>query len=803
MADGAGRCVLLAGEPGIGKTRLAQEVDLRARERGMLVASGRCYETQQVVALAPFFEALTTAYAAAPQPLRTELPLRWPHVERLILDLAGTLNLPPPRTDAPDEQQRLFWQVTGFAQALAAARPVVLLVDDLHWADSASVGLLAHLARHTRGHPILVLGTYREEARWGQLAETPLADLVREHLVERIVVGRLARSGTEALMRTTLGGAEGAEGIEIAPALVDLVHTHTDGVPFFIQEIVRTLVERGDITRTAGRWDVRRMDELELPASVRAVIGQRLAHLSPMAREVLYEASVLGQTFRFADLERIAERSPVEWEMALDEAVTVALLRETGIELYAFHHALIQQVLYAGLPSRRKQRLHQAAGEALERWPEPERARRAAELAEHFLKAGAGARAMPYLLLAGSQAEVVYARGEAEQHYRQALELAHELGDQAQEAEALKQLGDLLEGSARYDEARGAYEHALALGQGPAQDPVGRAGLHHHIGSTFNAQKRVLEAAEAYDQAEAALGERATGRTAEWWRAWLGIQLDRITMHYWQSQLPEMTALVERVRPVIARHGTPRRRAEFFRDLTLLGLRRDLFVPCDETLADAQAALAAAHEAGVVSVVADTQFALGFVLLWRGDLDTAEEHLQGALALAERTPAAGPFGDLATACHTYLACLSRRRGKVDGSRRYAELGLAAATAHQMAAYVGMAQANLAWVAWRQGDHAEVETHGQAALATWQGGALQYPFKWAARWPLLGMACARGHVGDALTYARDLLAPLQQPLPPSLSVLIDRATQAWDADQPAAAARYLDVALAAAREDGYA
>src|SRR5262249_54054035 len=158
--------------------------------------------------------------------------------------------------------------------------------------------------------------------------------------------------------------------------------------------------------------------------------------------------------------------------MALDEAVTTGQLRETGIELYAFDHALIQQVLYAGLPPHRKRRLHQAAGEALERLPEQERARRAAELAAHFLKADARTRALPYLLLAGSQAEAVYAHAEAEQHYRRALDLAHDLGDQTQQVVALERLGDLLEGSARYDEARDAYKRALALDAEPAQDRI-------------------------------------------------------------------------------------------------------------------------------------------------------------------------------------------------------------------------------------------------------------------------------------------------------------------------------------------
>jgi eukaryotic-like serine/threonine-protein kinase len=803
LASGAGRCVLLAGEAGIGKTRLAQEVDRQARERGVLVITGRCYATQQAVALAPFFEALTAAYAGAPQRLRAALPSRWPHVARLVLDVAAIGDAPAPRADTPDEQQRLFWQVTDFVRALAAERPVALLVDDLHWADGASIALLAHLARHTRGDRILLLGTHRDEASWGQPAETPLADLMRERLVERIEVGRLTRSGTEALLLTTLGGAEGIKRAEIAPELVDLLHARTDGVPFFIQEIVRALAQRGDIAQTNGRWEGRQLDLSELPDSVRTVVGQRLAQLSQTAREVLFDASVLGQTFLFTELARLQELTPVAWEMALDEAVTTGLLRETGVEQYTFHHALLQQVLYAGVPARRKRRLHQAAGEALEALPEQERTRRAAELAAHFLRADAGARALPYLLLAGGQAEAVYAHAEAEQHYRQALELAQVLGDQAAEAGALERLGDLLAGGARYDAARSAYTHALALGDGAARDSIQWARLSLKMGNTFNAQKRVEEADAAYGRAEVELEGHATGRTEAWWRVWLGIQLDRIAMEYWQSHLPEMAALVERARPVIEPHGTPRQRAEYYRDLLLLGLRRDLFVPSNETLAHARTALAAAQEAGVLSVVADTQFALGFVELWRGELDAAEEHLRGALALVERTPAAGPFGDLATVCHTYLACLARRRGAVDEARGCAERGMAAATKHQMAVYIGMAQANLAWVAWREGHHDEAETQGNMALDEWRARGLAYPFRWAAHWPLLGVARARGRIGDAIAHARELSAPVQQPLPAPLRALVDQAAQAWDAGQPEAAASYLDAALAAAREAGYA
>ncbi|HLJ80577.1 MAG TPA: adenylate/guanylate cyclase domain-containing protein, partial [Ktedonobacterales bacterium] len=166
VMHGSGRLVLLTGEPGIGKTRLAQEVTLAVRNRGFLVATGRCYEPEQAVAYYPFLEALAVAAEAAPSSLRATLPRRWPDVLRLIPDGRPDEGGPQATERAvaggQEEQQRLFWAVTGFVRALADHRPVALLFDDLHWADSASLALLQHLARHTRAARVLLLGTYRD-----------------------------------------------------------------------------------------------------------------------------------------------------------------------------------------------------------------------------------------------------------------------------------------------------------------------------------------------------------------------------------------------------------------------------------------------------------------------------------------------------------------------------------------------------------------------------------------------------------------------------------------------------------------
>ncbi len=461
VAAGEGRLILLSGEPGVGKTRLAQEVTLLARNRGFLVAAGCCYEPQGAVAYYPFLEALTHAYAAAPATIRADLPRRWAGVSRLLPDQdvgVAAASAGPASGGGRDDQQRLFWQVTGFLQALAGRRPVALLLDDLHWADSASLDLLQHLARHTPQHRILLVGTYRDvEVNRHHPLEHALRDLGREKLVKRINVRRLSQAESRTLIALTLGEQD------VSEEFAQFLYGCTEGNPFFTQEIVRALVDRGDVYQKNGQWDRKAIEVIELPEIIRSVIGQRLSHQTTETQQVLRAASVLGQMFSFQDLAAMSGRTEDALEAALDAAIEAGLAHEVERDRFRFHHALFQQALYRELPARKKRRLHRAAGEALEKLPERKRAGRVAELAYHFLAADEGARALPYALQAGDQAEALYAHSEAEQHYRTAIELAREIGDQAREAEALEKLATVLVLMTHYDEALELSERALEL----------------------------------------------------------------------------------------------------------------------------------------------------------------------------------------------------------------------------------------------------------------------------------------------------------------------------------------------------
>jgi hypothetical protein len=227
-------------------------------------------------------------------------------------------------------------------------------------------------------------------------------------------------------------------------------------------------------------------------------------------------------------------------------------------------------------------------------------------------------------------------------------------------------------------------------------------------------------------------------------------------------------------------------------------MRRDRYVVSDQTLAIAREALGASREWGDLKVMAESQFEVGFLYLWRRELKAAEENLQAALELVETCGAASTR----TIILTYLTVLCRFRGQVDAVRNHAGRAEEAAVAARMPDYVAAAQGNLAWAAWREGNLADAEARSRAALQQWRQSALVYPFRWISLWPLVGMALACGRDEEAWAHARALLEPAQQRLPAELNGALQAAVQAKADDQAGVARLHLDRAMQLAREMGY-
>lgn len=717
--NGMGRLVLLAGEPGVGKTRLAQEVTLKAQHWGFLVATGRCYEPEQAVPFYPFLEALATVYSASSAAIRADLPRRWPQLARLLPEQLGAV--PEPALTGEEDQLWLFRAVTHLLSTIAEEIPVAILLDDLHWIDDSSLKLVQYLARYTRGTRVLLLGTYRDvEVHRQHPLERMLLDLGRERLVEEVPVRRLAREETAALVAEILGDSQRLDD------LVGLVHDRTGGNAFFVEEMVRALVENGSLFKADGRWEWRESDTVEVPKSVRSVIGQRLSRLDEEAQEILRAASVLGQEFRFDDLLALARAVPGvrlvaegrerhgwnedEIDAALAAAVGSGLIREKDGDVFAFNHALTQQALYAELSTRRRKRLHLAAGRVLEHLPEREVVRRAGELAWHFLEGDDEEQAYTYAVMAGEQAESVFANGEAERHYRTALELARELDDEDREAMVLERLGGVLAVVAKYDKALDLYERAARLHawRGNAEGErcvVAKIGHVHAQRGTWREGIDRLQPLVADLDAGTEGIEPTSGYAA------LYAALARLYSH--SGWYREMLDAAERAVTLARAVGDDRTQgmAEILRTEALWELGED-----EEALRTIEEVIPRAEAAGDV---ANLNLALTHAAVYyarRGEFEKDRLYHERALALAERR---GDRGQTVLSLMN-LSANWFHTGDWNRSRVYLERAEATISTLRVSRLSLWPAAARAWLCLRSGELEEAEAHA-ASLISYAAG----------------------------------------------------------------------------------
>ena len=430
VASGEGReVVLIAGEPGQGKTTLVSEIARRAHEDGMTVLLGRCDE-EVGVPYQPFHEGLTHYVAhTAETLLRCHVDAHGGELEPLVPALHRRLgDLPSLQSTDPDTERYLLYGATvGLLELASVQTPVVVVLDDLHWADKPSLQLFRHIVANTATTRLLILATYRDaELSASHPLTEALGGLLRQAGVTSIDLRGLDDTSVMAFMEAAAGHGLDEAGVELAHQ----VYRETDGNPFFVAEMLRNLAESGAIHQdSTGRWTAAHTEgQLALPHSVRAVIGSRLARLGDDATKLLATAAVIGRDF---DLDLLAEATGGDEDEiidVLDKAQRAALVAEVdGIPgRYSFSHALVQHTLYEDLGGTKRTRLHKTVGEAIERLYGTTNEERVGELARHFLLATRPAnadKAITYAQRAGETALAALAPDDAVRYLSQALEL--------------------------------------------------------------------------------------------------------------------------------------------------------------------------------------------------------------------------------------------------------------------------------------------------------------------------------------------------------------------------------------------
>ncbi|MDA0746423.1 MAG: protein kinase [bacterium] len=506
LSQAKGGTVLLGGEAGIGKTRLATETLAYARKQGSLVLRGACLFIEAPEPYLPFLEALGQGLASTQGGGREDL-LKFireeaPELEELVSHVMTVLQTRrTPGMAHLDEtvatsKERLFEAITRLLLHLSGEAPVTLFLDDLQWADSGTLQLLYYIARNAVSRRLLIVGTYRTEDLMSEGDERahPLSDTIqqmsREDLFRDLRIGGLAPGAVGQMLRGIFRRGT------FSAAFRDSLYRETGGNPFFVIEVLKLLRDEGVVFQRRGIWRERReITGGDIPRRVYDVVVRRLERLAHDERELLQIAAVVGERFSSGALGEIFEQKRVRVLRSLHRAARVHHLLQAEEEFYSFVHPKIREVLYAEVSPELRREYHLAYAEYLEANSSGEQKRSSGELARHFHFAGAHARALPYLIQAGDRAQRVFAYREARDFYRWGVASLPE--EDVLAPGLLQKLGNMYDRLGEVKTAMEQFSRALVLADKQA-DLTLVAELRRGIGRIHLRSGEYDQAAEQY-----------------------------------------------------------------------------------------------------------------------------------------------------------------------------------------------------------------------------------------------------------------------------------------------------------------
>ncbi|GAC1669098.1 MAG: hypothetical protein PVS3B1_07320 [Ktedonobacteraceae bacterium] len=676
--SGTGQVAMVCGEAGIGKSRLVAEVKTEAAARDFLLMQGTCFPTDHAIPYAPLLDLLRSYFSSHSSALAAPEVERVAQVAQAFLPLlpdvgyvlSGGTSLPTlTPLDPEQEKRRRFETLIHFLAGEARVRPVLVVVEDLHWSDETSLEFLHYLARRCATHRLLLLLTYRSEEVSHSLRHF-LAQLERERLAQEILLAHLIRDEVEAMLQAIFALPRSA-GVELA----DLLYTLTEGNPFFVEEVLKSLLASGEIFYANERWQRKELRELHIPRSVQDAVQQRTDQLSKPARRVLLLAAVAGRRFDFALLQALTRHDEDDLLQLFKELMAAQLVVEESADQFAFRHALTQQAVYAELLGRERKALHLMLAETIERLYTTTLEMHLADLANHFAEAGVFEKALEYAQRAGERAQRLYApraaieqftralhaaecasiippinlyhlRGrayatlgdfeQARLDYETTLRRAREAGDYRAEWQAWMDLGSLW-AERDYSQTGNAYQQALALAR-HMDDPLT---LAHSLNRTGNWHLNIEQPREAlhYHQEALTLFQQAQDIPG------IAETFDLLGMtHYLGGDLLQASVSYLQAVALFQQLNDRQGLASSLATLMLLGegggYQTETLVPGTTSFTNAlhygELALQAARDTGQRSAEAYALFALAHYLGPRGEYARALELAQASLTLSEQ-----------------------------------------------------------------------------------------------------------------------------------------------------------------------
>jgi tetratricopeptide (TPR) repeat protein len=833
--DRRGSICFVTGEPGAGKSSLLAEFVGQAQieHPGLLAATGRCSAYGGVGdAYLPFKEILQQLTSGGEQGLveggtnsesvsrlrafmsfaKQTLVENGPDLIDLFVPGGGVLTKiggravgqlgwarrPGDRsrnTIATPEltQDHVFEQCTQVLEAMSADRPLLLVVDDMHWADPATVGLFFHLARRLVNDPVAIVGAYRPaEVLHGRDGFAhPLREVVSELRREQ---GEIEVSLDAADPRGFVDALLDRVGRGIDAGFREALTRHTNGNALFAVELLNSLEQTGVLSRdrdgrlaqrTAVSWGTQ-------PSRIAGVIESRLGRLNRAEQEILAAAAVQGDDFDADVVGHVvgASRQSVVGVLSgalakqhhLVSAIGRREVGEASLAAYRFRHSLVRDYLYRQLDEIERGELHTAVGAAIEAL-HGSSGSTAALLAMHYGEGGRHAQALQWHLQAAQAAAVGCAPVQAIGHFETALAL-HESRTLPWPATAptrssvLEQLGGQLVLVGRYADGRRQFESCLAdcetdPGDGAAEL---RSHLWRKLAEAHERENRYDDALAALGRAQLELGPEPRERAERWWGLWLEAELAQSGIHYWRNDAVQMAASEARLRPAVERWADSVQRSRYRYETVRQTLRRNRYRSDAATVAQARLAVEGLDPAVASEREGEVWFGLGFAHLWAEELAEAQAGFETALAIARRIGSAM----LKARSLIYLSLVHRLGhrdadvARLNGEARELVAQIGAAN------YVAMTSAQDAWLAWRRLDHAAALAHADRAIATWLEKSPRYPVQWPGWWVRAGLAAEAGDGETVARAFRAMLAPTQTRQPDQLEDLMRGALAAHDA-----------------------
>ena len=655
-------------------------------------------------------------------------------------------------------QQRILNAFQLYLQNRAKQERLVLVWEDIHWGDPSSLQVLEKIVAIIQSVPVLVIAVARPEGNMSQRIRN---------------MGHLPANSVCLIELTALAPEASAGFVEAGkidnPQTRQAILARAEGNPFFLEELIRAVEERGS-------------DLADVPQTLHAVLAARIDSLPPEAKRILQRAAVIGRTFPQQILEYVCGQEVGD---ALDRPLK-ELCRRSFIQpelgntsrdpVYVFHHAITQEVAYQSLLQTTRRDWHRLTGEAIETLSAGRLEEHSGILGRHFEQAGVREKAVRYFIRAADRARTTFSNLEAISFYRSALSQA-DIGGTLPPGVGLEliastreALADVLALSGEFEVADKELERAQSL-IGPS-DRISHSRLRRKLASNWAMRREFEKTFACLDRAESELNLEGTDRGEKWWNEWAQIQHERLHLFYWLGQCSELNELAATIQPHLEKHGTVLQRGKFFMMRALSLLSEHGYAPPQVAVDYAQRSVDLTKDCDNPTELVHLWFVLGFVQLWRGNLPAAIAGLSHALRLSNQV------GDLVLQlrCLTYLGVAHREMADKSAARDYAERALSLATRLQMAQYTAMANATLAWLAWKERDFVAVKTLATKALEQWHAMSDPYGFDWMALWPLIATAHAEKNPTEAIRRMRELFGPNQHPLPVAVATSAKKAIE---------------------------